>query len=216
MKNAHALIKTLQSKASPERSKINASFFKTGENQYGAGDLFLGIRVPTIREEIKDYPNLEMNEVEKLLHNPFHEIRLAALLILVQQFQKSDVKAQQTIYRFYLKNFKYVNNWDLVDSSAPKIIGPFLTEGHTVPLHKWSRSPRLWTRRIAIIATLNAIQRKRFEDTLTTATLLLKDEEDLIHKAAGWMLREVGKREQKPLHQFLNTHAALMPRTMLR
>lgn len=206
----------LKSLASPEVAATSAKFFKTGPGQYGAGDVFMGVRVPAIRTLAGDFRDLPLAEVEALLHSPIHEERLLALLILVAVAAKADESHKRTIFNFYLSNTRYINNWDLVDTSAPALVGAYLTDKSRTPLMKLARSTNLWERRIAIIATLHFIRRDEFDDTLRISQMLLSDKEDLIHKATGWMLREVGKRHEPMLIAFLEHHGTVMPRTMLR
>ncbi len=208
----------LSTRANPKRATVLQRFFKTSVGQYGHGDEFLGITVPECRVIAKQFRDLPLRETEKLLHSKIHEERLAALLILVDQFERGTPNKQNTIVSRYLQNTQWVNNWDLVDLSAPKILGRFLFErsGETKILERLARSRSLWKRRIAIVATLYFIQHDRFAPTLRIARLLLKDSHDLIHKAAGWMLREVGKRSLPTLERFLKSHRTAMPRTMLR
>ncbi len=202
--------------ASPEVAVTSAKFFKTGPGQYGAGDVFIGVRVPAIRRLARDFRDLPLAEVAVLLHSPIHEERLLALLILVEVAAQADEGHKQTIFHFYMSHTKFINNWDLVDSSAPALVGAYLTDKSRNPLMKLAKSNDLWERRIAIIATLHFIRRGEFEDTLKISQTLLSDPEDLIHKATGWMLREVGKRHEPTLTTFLEQHGTVMPRTMLR
>lgn len=191
-------------------------FFKTGPGQYGAGDKFLGIRVPAVRNVAKQYRQLPHTEVVALLASPWHEARLLALLIWVLQFAKADETEQKAIYDLYLANTARINNWDLVDTSAPAIVGGYLMARKRQPLHKLVKSPDLWERRISIVATHYFIRQGDVEETLLLAEKLLGDKHDLIHKATGWMLREVGKQHEPALHGFLALHAPRLPRTMLR
>jgi 3-methyladenine DNA glycosylase AlkD len=211
-----ALIAALKALGTPAKAKAAAGFFKTGAGQYGAGDVFLGVTVPERRKLARRYQALPLAELGKLLGSKLHECRLTALLILVRQFESGDAAAQARIARFYLANLKAVNNWDLVDSSAPYILGRHLLRRERAILYTLARSRDLWERRIAIVATLGLIRAGAFEDTLAIAAQLLGDPHDLIHKAAGWMLREMGKRSPADLRRFLDRHAAAMPRTMLR
>lgn len=174
------------------------------------------MRVPKQRKLAKQYKNLPLQEIEKLLCSEFHEERLTALFILEYSFSKADVDEKKRIYEFYLSNLGHVNNWDLVDSSAPKIMGAWLIDKPKKILHKLAKSENVWERRIAIISTYHFIQNHRFDDTLQIADILLQDEHDLIHKATGWMLREVGKKDQTLLENFLKDRYTKMPRTMLR
>lgn len=191
-------------------------FFKTGKGQYGEGDMFLGVKVPLQRQLVKKYHNLSLIDIEKLLRSEYHEYRLTALLLLVKKFEKGDLRQKGKIYSLYLKNYRYINNWDLVDLSAPNIVGAYLLDKNRNLLYQWAKSPNLWKRRIAVLATFAFIRNKDFNDSLKIAEILMKDRHDLIHKAAGWMLREVGKRDLALLEIFLAKNAASMPRTMLR
>lgn len=207
----------LRKVATPEKAKASAWFFKTGKGQYGYGDKFLGVTVPEQRAIAKKYKELSLKDLQSLLKSEFHEERLVALFILVLKFQKPDEQAQEKIYNFYLENTKYINNWDLVDSSAHKIVGEYLLDKDRSILYKLVKSNSLWERRIAIISTAAFIGNGEYEDTLQIADLLLNDKHDLIQKAVGWMLREVGKRvSKKELEKFLLTRYKTMPRTMLR
>lgn len=207
--------------ASVERAKNLSRFFKTGVGQYGEGDKFLGIKVPESRSVAKKYRNLSFDEISDLLHSTIHEERLVALLILIEQFQsarrRSDEKIRQKIYRFYLDNTKYINHWDLIDFSADKIVGPYLEDKPKDILKKLAKSKSLWERRIAVISTFHYINQGNSKLSLEIAEMLLNDNHDLIHKAVGWMLREIGKRcSEKVLTDFLDKHTTQMPRTMLR
>lgn len=197
-----------------EKAKILQRFFKTGKGEYGEGDVFLGITVPESRKLARQYKDLTLDEIQELLDSKYHEHRLIALLILVDKFKENKEK----VYNLYLKNTRNINNWDLVDLSADKIIGQYLLEKNDISiLKKLAKSEVLWERRIAIIATFHFIKNKRYEECFTIAKLLLKDEHDLIHKAVGWMLREVGKRiSQDKEEEFLLKYYKTMPRTMLR
>ncbi len=205
----------LNAHTSPEKSKILAGFFKTGKGQYGEGDVFLGVNVPNIRKLAKKYSNLSFNEINSLLESRIHEERLIALLILVNNYKK-DEKQKEIIYNFYLKNTSKINNWDLVDLSADKIIGDYLSNKSKDILYALANSDNLWERRISIISTFNFIKSNEFSETLKIAQILLNDKHDLIHKAVGWMLREIGKRNQEIEEEFLKKHYKGMPRTMLR
>lgn len=190
-------------------------FFKTGKGEYGEGDEFLGIRVPILRKFAKQYSDLSLTDTKKLLKSNYHEERLCALFILVHKYTSSDHE-KSIIYKLYLDNTRYINSWDLVDSSAYKIVGAFLFKKNKSPLYKLSQSKNIWERRIAIISTLYFIKNEEFEDTLEIATLLLNDKEELIHKAVGWMLREVGKKNIEVEKLFLLSCYKKMPRMMLR
>jgi 3-methyladenine DNA glycosylase AlkD len=208
------LKKELRMEASPNKAKISQRFFKTGPGEYGEGDVFLGITVPDTRKVVKGYSNLKLKEVVRLLHSKIHEERLTALLIMVNKFQAE--KNKEKIYNLYLKNTKYINSWDLVDLSAPKIIGAYLLCKPKLILYKLAESKNIWERRISIISTFCFIKNNKFKETLKIAKILLNDEQDLIHKAVGWMLREVGKRDLKTEEEFLKKYYKRMPRTMLR
>ena len=210
------IIDYLKSLSNPEIAEHSQRYFKTAKGEYGFGDKFLGIRVPVIRESVKKYKSTSLNIVVKLLKSEFHEIRLFALLLLVYQFSRADLDKQDKIYNLYLKNTKYINNWDLVDSSAHHIVGAYLENKDRAILVKLSKSKLIWERRIAIIATAYFIKNKDYKDTLRISKILINDKEDLIHKAVGWMLREIGKRDLNEEVTFLNRHYKNMPRTMLR
>ncbi len=200
----------------PEKAKKLSGFFKTGKGQYGEGDIFLGIPVPEQRKVAKKYRDLPLSDVQELLSSKIHEHRLTALIILVSKYEKADDSGKKEIFSFYLKNTENINNWDLVDLSAPKIVGDYLFNKDTSILFKLAKSDNLWERRIAILSTFTFIRNNDFEDALSISELLLHDEHDLIHKAVGWMLREIGKRDQEIEERFLNKHCMQMPRTMLR
>ncbi len=193
-------------------------FFKTGKGEYGEGDKFLGIRVPVLRTVSKKYKTLPLTQLRLLIQSEYHEIRLVAVYILVLQFKraKKNIDRQKEICDFYLANMNYINNWDLVDSSAHYMLGPYLLNREKGLLYKLSKSDNLWHRRIGIMTTFHFIKNNQFDETLAIAEILLKDDHDLIHKAVGWMLREIGKRDKKTEEQFLLNHYKKMPRTMLR
>ena len=200
----------------PRKAKVLSRFFKTGKGEYGEGDVFLGVMVPETRRVAKRHRDLSLIEIQKLLNSKIHEHRLAALLILVEKFSKGDERERKRIYEFYLQNARKVNNWDLVDLSAPKIVGRHLLDGKRTVLRKLAKSRNLWERRIAIVSTYAFIKEGQYEDTLKISEMLLEDEHDLIHKAVGWMLREVGKKDQEEEEKFLGKYHRKMPRTMLR
>lgn len=207
----------LSGAANPEKAEILSRFFKTGKGQYGEGDVFLGITVPVQRRIAKKYSGLELPDLERLLSSKIHEHRLVSLLILVEKFRKGDEALREEIVRFYLDHTGQVNNWDLVDLSAEKILGEYLAgRKDKALLSRLARSGNLWERRIAIMATFAFIKRNRFDETLRVAGILLPDPHDLIHKAVGWMLREVGKRDMEKEESFLRKYHGKMPRTMLR
>jgi len=206
----------LRRMANPRDAAVLQRFFKTGPGEYGAGDRFLGIRVPAIRKLAAELDELALRDVASLLRSPFHEERLLALLLFVRLFRRGDAKQRERIYNLYLKNTRFINNWDLVDLTAPHIVGAYLVDKSKKPLQHLARSALLWERRIAIVATFQFIRLDDFGPTLKVAGLLLSDTEDLIHKAVGWMLREVGKRDIEAEEAFLVRHYRGMPRTMLR
>lgn len=211
------IVAELKKLKNPKKARILGRFFKCGEGEYGAGDKFLGITVPEQRKIVKKYyQDIEIYELEKLLKNEFHEVRLTTLLVLVEKFGKADEKIRGQIYKIYLKNTKYINNWDLVDLSAPKIVGGYLLNKDRKILYKLAKSKNLWEKRIAVLAAFIFIREKDFTDALKIAEILLNDSHDLIHKAVGWMLREIGKRDMKMEEKFLQKHYKKMPRTMLR
>ena len=214
--NAAEVIERLQAMGSPERARISQGFFKTGPGEYGAGDVFAGLTVPDLRELAKDVQPLPLSEVVRLLHSPIHEARFLALLILVQAYQKGDDTLREKIYTLYLNNTRHINNWDLVDASAEHVVGAHLNGRDRSPLIALSESKLLWERRISILATFHFIKRGESAETLRIAERLLRDPEDLMHKAVGWMLREVGKRDLAAEEAFLKRHCRTMPRTMLR
>jgi 3-methyladenine DNA glycosylase AlkD len=210
------VVAALQALGSPAKAKASAWFFKTGEGQYGHGDVFCGVTVPEQRRVAKRFAALPLAELRTLLGSPIHECRLTALLILVRQYERGDPVECARIARFYLAQRARVNNWDLVDSSASYILGRHLLTRDRSILYRLARSRNIWERRIAIIATAAFIRAGDYADTLAIAKLLLGDTHDLIHKAVGWMLREVGNRAPAVEERFLKAHAATMPRTMLR
>ncbi|WP_337044669.1 DNA alkylation repair protein [Emticicia sp. 17c] len=218
----HELISELQAAATPERAKTSAWFFKTGAGQYGEGDIFIGISNPDLRTICKKYTHLSLQELQILLSDPIHEYRLAALIILVNQMKKAKGEARRHIYEFYLANTQQINNWDLVDTSARDIVGAYLYDKDRSILTQMATTDHLWTQRIAIIASWYFINKKQYQDTFAIATLLLRHKHDLIHKAIGWMLREIWKQETKDtgnatqVEGFLEKNIKLMPRTALR
>lgn len=209
----HAQLRAL---ASPEVAHIQQGFFKTGPGQYGEGDVFLGIKVPVLRALAKQQRDTTLTTVQALLDSQYHEERVFALLLLMQFYARADERGQQAAFDLYLANTHRINNWDLVDISAPHIVGRHLQDRPRKVLHQMAKSASLWERRIAIIATFHFIRRDDFDDTLKISRTLLHDEHDLMHKAVGWMLREVGKRNLAVEETFLHAHYRAMPRTMLR
>ena len=216
MTTAQSIKQHLLPLADEKIAEHSRRFFKTGKGEYGEGDKFLGIRVPPLRAAAKKYRNLPRLELEKLLGSEFHEIRLCAAFILVFQFENGDAATKAAIYNFYLANTCAFNGWDIVDSSAHQILGGYLFDKKRDVLYGLAASSMLWERRMAIISTLFFIRKNDYADTLAIAELLLEDQEDLIHKATGWMLREVGKRDRAIADSFLAMHYKRMPRAMLR
>ncbi|MCL6259744.1 DNA alkylation repair protein [Aquiflexum sp. TKW24L] len=208
----------LKTLANPEKAAFLPKFFKTGVGQYGEGDLFLGVIVPEQRQVAKHYWNIvSLEDLEKLIQNPFHEVRLTAIFMLVMKYQKSKTQSEMKVYvDFYLKHRSQVNNWDLVDSSSHLILGDYLFDKDRSILYDLGKSGILWDQRIAIMSTFYFIRKKDFGDTLKIAEILLHHPHDLIHKAVGWMIREVGNRDFETANQFLLKHYQTIPRTMLR
>lgn len=206
----------LRQLASAEQAAIARRFFKTGPGDYGEGDQFLGLRVPQIRALVRSCNALREEDVLALLHSEFHEERLLALLCLVRRFERGDDKSRARVFDLYLKNTRWINNWDLVDTSAPHVIGAWLLDKDRVILRKLAKSKSLWERRIAVLATQTFIRHRQYAGTIEIVRSLLGDSHDLMHKACGWMLREVGNRDVELLEAFLAEHVSAMPRTMLR
>jgi 3-methyladenine DNA glycosylase AlkD len=204
--------KELKEKTNKEKAEILQRFFKTGKGEYGEGDIFLGITVPELRKIVKKNKNISIADTLNLLHSKIHEERFIALLICIDKFSKESEK----IFNLYLRNLKWINNWDLVDISAYRIIGEYLFDKEKTVLYNLARSGDLWERRIAIMSTFYFIKKNQFKDTINIVEILLYDKHDLIHKAVGWMLREVGKRDIKEEERFLMKSYKKMPRTMLR
>ena len=204
----------VRSQAKPGRAAALETFFKTGPGEYGEGDRFLGLTVPQVRRLVRRFHPVDFDAIAALVASPYHEERLLALLLLVERYRKGTDADRARAHRLYLKSLPHINNWDLVDATAEHVVGP-----HAVGrprLLAWAASKNLWRRRIAIVSTFHSIRRNRFGDTLAVAARLLHDPEDLLHKATGWMLREVGKRDPALLERFLRRHHRVMPRTMLR
>jgi len=206
----------LKKLANKEHAAVSQRFFKTGPGEYGEGDIFIGIRVPVLRKLIKEYKDLPVSEIKILLRSPIHEERLLAILLFVRNFEKGDGDIKKNIYDLYLKSTEFINNWDLVDTSAQHIVGQYLMDKSKRPLYRLTKSKNLWERRIAIMATFHFVKRCEFSETLKISNILLADRHDLIHKACGWMLREIGKRDLETEEIFLKKHYKKMPRTMLR
>ncbi len=216
MISARLIMDRLHALGSPEGAANAARFFKTGPGEYGEGDVFLGIPVPVLRKLAAEYRALPEDENLALLRSEIHEARHLALLLFVTQFSRGDEPTRKRIYELYLGHTIHVNNWDLVDSSAREIVGGYLYQRSRKPLYRLARSESVWERRIAIVATYYFILKDNHDDTLKVAEMLLDDTHDLIHKAVGWMLREVGKRDTAVLVGFLRSHHGVMPRTALR
>ena len=204
--------KELRKLADPEKAKLLQGFFKTGPGEYGEGDVFLGIVMPKQREVVKKYKDASFEDVRALLDSEIHEHRMVGLLILVQKYPKD----KKRIYDFYMKNRKRINNWDLVDVTTPNIVGDYLLDKDRRVLYELAKSKNIWERRISVLATFMFIKNNDYDDSLKIAELLLEDKHDLIHKAVGWMLREIGKRDQRVEERFLKKYHKKMPRTMLR
>ncbi|MFH0830949.1 MAG: DNA alkylation repair protein [Parcubacteria group bacterium] len=214
--SAKQVEQALRRLANPRKAVFLQRFFRTGPGEYAEGDRLIGVTVPQTRRIVKKHRDLSRVETLKLLRSPIHELRLAALFILGEQFKHGSLRSRQKIYRDYLRNTRFINNWDLVDTSAPYIVGEYLRDRPRQALYKLARSKSLWERRIAMIACIAYIRSGDTRDGLKIAKLLLSDKHDLIHKAVGWMLREVGKQDRVVLERFLEQYARRMPRTMLR
>ncbi len=208
--------KALAAAADPGKAAFFPRFFKAGKGEYAEGDKFMGVTVPQMRVVAKRFSDLPLSVIEKLLADPWHEMRMIGLFVLVSQFEKGDAKRRKRIVDFYLSHLKGVNNWDLVDLSAYKILGEWLADKDRKKLYGLAKSNVLWERRIAIVSTYAFIRKNDLKDTFALAEILLHDRHDLMHKAVGWMLREAGKRDADALRSFLAKHAATMPRTALR
>ena len=214
--NVGLIRKRIRALAQPGDAAILQRFFKTGPGEYGEGDLFVGIKVPKVRALVKEFWTADEPTVRQLLASAIHEERFLALMILVRQFERGLDTDRARIFRLYLASTDRINNWDLVDCSAPNIVGGYLWDKDRLPLYRLVASESLWERRIAMLATFAFIRKQEFKDALAIAARLLHDREDLIHKAVGWMLREIGKRDTAALELFLEPRATVMPRTMLR
>lgn len=224
---ANDIIERLKGVASAEKREVQLRFFKTGEGEYGYGDNFLGVMVPQIRAIVKECHNvIELEEIEKLLHSEFHEARLTALLLLAKRYECKGEESmlcsyspkclREKIFDIYISNTDYINNWDLVDLSAPNIVGAHLYNGDCSLLYEFAKSDHLWKQRIAVVATLTFIRKGEFTHTYALAKLFMDSRHDLIQKAVGWTLREAGKRDTNQLRNFLNEYKSKIPRTMLR
>jgi len=210
------LKKDLKSLANPKKAGTHQRFFKTGKGEYGEGDIFIGLSMPNLRNICKKYTDLSIKDLEELLQSKIHEHRMSALIILNKKFEKADIKDKEKIYKIYMRNYNYINNWDLVDISAPNIPGNWLLDKDKRILYNFAKSKHLWKKRIAILSTLTFIKNNNFIDTLKISRILLHDKHDLTHKAVGWMLRELGKKDQTVEERFLKKYYKIMPRTMLR
>ena len=216
MPTSSDIIKELKNYSDPEKASFFPNFFRTGKGEYGEGDKFIGVTVPNQRKIAKKYKDIEFKEIKKLINSPVHEHRLVSLFILVYKYEKSDENKKGAVVRFYTDNLGGVNNWDLVDSSAHKILGPWLLDKDRGLLYDYARSDDLWLQRISIITTLFFIKNNQLDDTYRLSEMLLGHEHDLIHKAVGWMLREAGKKDEDRLIRFLKKHYSAIPRTTLR
>ena len=203
----------LVDRSNEEKKIVLPRFFKTGKGQYGEGDKFLGVTVPNIREVAKEYKDVSIDILKELIHSPWHEMRMCALIILVNNSKKSVTKET---FDFYLSQTNHINNWDLVDLSAPQIVGQYLLNKNRDILYKLAESELLWDNRIAIVSTLTFIRNNDLDDTYKLSLKMMNHKHDLMHKAIGWMLREAGKRDTKRLYDFVMEHKSVMPRTMLR
>ena len=203
----------LVARSDEEKKIVLPRFFKTGKGQYGEGDKFLGVTVPNIREVAKEFKDANLDVIEELIHSPWHEMRMCALLILVNNSKKDVTK---DTFDFYLSQTEHINNWDLVDLSAPQIVGQFLLNKDRDILYKLAESDLLWDNRIAIVSTLTFIRNNDLDDTYRLSLKMMNHKHDLMHKAIGWMLREAGKRDAKRLYDFVMANKSIMPRTMLR
>jgi len=208
--------KELETYVDPVKREYLPGFFKTGKGQYGEGDKFLGVVVPNTRIVAKRHKDIPFEVMAELLQSEWHECRLCALLMMVERFKKSDEKEREAIYRFYLSQTERINNWDLVDLSAPYIVGEYLRDKSRDDLYRLAESNLLWEQRIAVVATVTLSRNNDFTDILRLAELLLQHKHDLMQKAIGWMLREMGKKDRDLLLQFLDKYRMVMPRTMLR
>ena len=216
MHTAQDIEQAIRAAANPDKAKTLSGFFKTGKGEYGEQDIFIGIPVPMTRSIVKQYLDTPLDQLEILLHNPVHELRMAALLCMVEQFKKADANRREAIYHTYLSNTAYINNWDLVDLSAPGIVGEYLKDKSRDDLYRLADGVLLWEQRIAVVSTYTLIKNGDFTDILALSERLLHHPHDLMRKAVGWMLREMGKRDKDLLVQFLEKHSKVMPRTMLR
>jgi len=212
----NSITEEINNHADPKKARLLSRFFKTGKGEYGEGDIFLGLVVPIQRKIANQFKNLSITNIQKLLNSKIHEYRLIALIILTIQYKKFDESKKRIIYELYLKNTVNINNWDLVDLTAPHIVGGYLLNKDQSILFDLAKSKNLWERRIAILSTFTFIRNNKFKEALKISKILIKDKHDLIHKAVGWMLREIGKRDLQTEELFLKKYYKIMPRTMLR
>lgn len=213
---AEGIIAAVKAEADPARAALLQRYFRTGPGEYAEGDIFLGLTVPQVRALIQKFKDAPLAPLSKAMASKYHEVRLLALLILVRKYEHGTEEEKRSIYDLYLRNRKFINNWDLVDLSAGKIVGKHLMDRSKRPLFSLAKSRSLWDRRIALLASSYFVGKQEFETTLSLVEMLLRDREDLIHKAAGWMLREIYKRSPRTAEEFLVRHYVRMPRTMLR
>ncbi len=214
--NLREFKKRIKTESNKQQAKSLQWFFKTGVGEYGEGDVFAGIKVPVQRKIAKEFKNLNFDDIRELIDSKIHEERMIGLLVLQGKYEQGDEKEKEKVFKFYIRNRKGINNWDLVDISAPKIVGEHLLERDKKLLYEFARSKNLWERRIAVISTFTFIRAGKFETTFKIAEILLDDDHDLIHKAVGWMLREIGKKDLNAEEKFLKPRYKKMPRTMLR
>ena len=210
------IIDELQLLSTDEKRNILPRFFKTGKGEYGDGDKFLGVSVPDVRKVSKNHKNATINELTEMMQSEWHEVRLCSLLIMVEQFKKTDDEGRKRIVNFYLSVTNRINNWDLVDLSCPAIIGEYLLKRSHDLLYRLAESSLLWENRIAIVSTIIFIRHGQLDDTFNLSTKMMNHPHDLMHKAIGWMLREAGKRDESRLYNYVKTYRLEMPRTMLR
>lgn len=213
---ASFILNELLSVANPEKAVFLQRFFKTGPGQYAEGDVFLGLVVPLTRSIAKANKQTPLSELQLLIESKYHEARLCALLIVVEKFKKASEAEREMLYEFYLRNARFINNWDLVDVTCPHVVGTYLLDKDRSRLYELAKSDLLWEQRIAIVSTVTFIRNRQYDDTLALAEMLMMHNHDLMHKAVGWMLREVGKKDREALTDFLELHATELPRTGLR
>lgn len=215
-KETENIIRELEALATDEKKRMLPRFFKTGKGQYGEGDRFIGVTVPLVRTVAKTHKDATGQVLDELMASPWHEVRLCALLILVLQYHRASTERRHEILQFYLNHTPRINNWDLVDLSAPTIVGEYLVDRERSLLYHLAQSSLLWEQRIAVVSTMTLIRQGQLDDTYELATLLMSHPHDLMQKATGWMLREAGKRDSRRLFAFVDANRLVMPRTMLR